>query len=99
MSSSTEKKRKWDQAAPDAKDAKDEPAPKKVELSVDAQEAAARAAAIASKIAAQFGELASEEAFSQDVDINDVRNRYMLTKASTQQQVRSHFLPRHLRCV
>ncbi|KAJ6580986.1 hypothetical protein B0H19DRAFT_1207116 [Mycena capillaripes] len=83
-----EKKRKWDQAAPDAKDGKEEAAPKKVELSMDAQEAAARAAAIASKIAAQFGELASEEAFSQDVDINDVRNRYMLTKASTQQQIR-----------
>ncbi|KAJ7497978.1 hypothetical protein B0H11DRAFT_1800928 [Mycena galericulata] len=81
-------KRKWDQAAPDAKDAKEGPEPKKLELSVDAQEAAARAAAIASKIAAQFGELGAEEAFSQDVDINDVRNRYMLTKASTQQQIR-----------
>ncbi|KAF8166614.1 hypothetical protein K438DRAFT_1450779, partial [Mycena galopus ATCC 62051] len=82
-------KRKWDQAAPDAKDAAtEEPAPKKQELSIDAQEAAARAAAIASKIAAQFGELGAEEAFSQDVDINDVRNRYMLTKASTQQQIR-----------
>lgn len=91
-------KRKWDQAAPDAKDAKEGPEPKKLELSVDAQEAAARAAAIASKIAAQFGELGAEEAFSQDVDINDVRNRYMLTKASTQQQVRyvshSQFLRR-----
>ncbi|KAJ7860485.1 hypothetical protein B0H14DRAFT_2745048 [Mycena olivaceomarginata] len=81
-------KRKWDQAAPDAKEAGEEPAPKKQELSIDAQEAAARAAAIASKIAAQFGELGAEEAFSQDVDINDVRNRYMLTKASTQQQIR-----------
>ncbi|KAF7345361.1 Kh domain-containing protein [Mycena venus] len=82
-------KRKWDQAAPDAKEtSNDEPAAKKQELSIDAQEAAARAAAIASKIAAQFGELGAEEAFSQDVDINDVRNRYMLTKASTQQQIR-----------
>ncbi|KAJ6485648.1 hypothetical protein C8R45DRAFT_829396 [Mycena sanguinolenta] len=82
-------KRKWDQAAPDAKDAAtEEPAPKKQELSIDAQEAAARAAAIASKIAAQFGELGAEEAFSQDIDINDVRNRYMLTKATTQQQIR-----------
>ncbi|KAJ7173721.1 hypothetical protein C8R46DRAFT_1031984 [Mycena filopes] len=79
-------KRKWDQAAPDAE--KEGPEPKKLELSADAQEAAARAAAIASKIAAQFGELGAEEAFSQDVDINDVRNRYMLTKASTQQQIR-----------
>ncbi|KAJ6607007.1 hypothetical protein B0H10DRAFT_2166932 [Mycena sp. CBHHK59/15] len=83
-------KRKWDQAAPDAKDAKDssEQAPKKIELGADALEAAARAAAIASKIAAQFVELGQEEAFSQDVDINDVRNRYMLTKASTQQEIR-----------
>ncbi|KAK7031606.1 Kh domain-containing protein [Favolaschia claudopus] len=82
-------KRKWDQAAPDAAEtASEEPSPKKQELSIDAQEAAARAAAIASKIAAQFGELGAEEAFSQDVDINDVRNRYMLTKASTQQQIK-----------
>ncbi|KAJ7623702.1 KH domain-containing protein [Roridomyces roridus] len=79
-------KRKWDQAAPEA--ANEGPEPKKLELSLDAQEAAARAAAIASKIAAQFGDLAAEEAFSQDVDINDVRNRYMLTKASTQQEIR-----------
>ncbi|KAJ7483154.1 hypothetical protein FB451DRAFT_1084298, partial [Mycena latifolia] len=81
-------KRKWDQAAPDAKDAQEGPEPKKVELSADAQDAAARAAAIASKIAAQLGALSAEEAFSQDIDINDVRNRYMLTKASTQQQIR-----------
>ncbi|KAJ7221891.1 hypothetical protein C8J57DRAFT_1392442 [Mycena rebaudengoi] len=82
------KKRKWDQAKPDGKDAKEGSEPKKPELSADALEAAARAAAIASKIAAQFGDLAAEEAFSQDIDINDVRNRYMLTKASTQQQIR-----------
>ena len=26
--------------------------------------------------------------FTHDIDINDVRNRYMLTKGQTQQQVR-----------
>lgn len=53
-----------------------------------ATDAAAAAAAIAAKIAAQFanGQL-GEGAFSTDIDINDVRNRYMLTKGSTQQQV------------
>lgn len=53
-----------------------------------AADAAAAAAAIAAKIAAQFanGQL-GEGAFSTDIDINDVRNRYMLTKGSTQQQV------------
>ncbi|KAJ7065220.1 hypothetical protein C8F01DRAFT_982633 [Mycena amicta] len=79
-------KRKWDQAAPDADEGG--PEPKKIELSGEAAEAAARAAAIASKIAAQFGELGAEEAFSQDIDINDVRNRYMLTKTSTQQEIK-----------
>ncbi|KAF7309562.1 KH-domain-containing protein [Mycena indigotica] len=78
-------KRKWDQAAPDSEDG---PEPKKLELSGEAAEAAARAAAIASKIAAQFSELGAEEAFSQDIDINDVRNRYMLTKATTQQEIK-----------
>ncbi|KAF7317881.1 KH-domain-containing protein [Mycena kentingensis (nom. inval.)] len=90
-------KRKWDQAGPDAEGAPqakkvelsaDASEPKKVELSGDAAEAAARAAAIASKIAAQFSELGAEEAFSEDIDINDVRNRYMLTKATTQQEIK-----------
>ncbi|KAF7289497.1 KH-domain-containing protein [Mycena chlorophos] len=80
-------KRKWDQAA-DGEDSQSGPEPKKIELSGEAAEAAARAAAIASKIAAQFSELGAEEAFSQDIDINDVRNRYMLTKATTQQEIK-----------
>lgn len=63
-------------------------------------QAAAAAAAIASKIAAQFaGPMGSpmggnglkdmhDGEFVHDIDINDVRNRYMLTKGSTQIQVR-----------
>ncbi|KXN86187.1 hypothetical protein AN958_10375 [Leucoagaricus sp. SymC.cos] len=52
-------------------------------------DAAAAAAAIAAKIAAQFasGALKDEAAFQKDIDINDVRNRYYLTKGSTQQQI------------
>lgn len=79
-------KSKWDQPAPtddntgtgnNNKDGK------------SATDAAAAAAAIAAKIAAQFasGALKDEAAFQKDIDINDVRNRYMLTKGSTQQQV------------
>ncbi|KAK2464010.1 hypothetical protein APHAL10511_003954 [Amanita phalloides] len=57
-----------------------------------ASEAAAAAAAIAAKIAAQFangtlGQKEHEAEFCRDIDINDVRNRYVLTKGSTQQQI------------
>ncbi|PFH50302.1 hypothetical protein AMATHDRAFT_61357 [Amanita thiersii Skay4041] len=56
-----------------------------------ASEAAAAAAAIAAKIAAQFanGSLGKEHEneYFRDIDINDVRNRYVLTKGSTQQQI------------
>ncbi|KIJ29117.1 hypothetical protein M422DRAFT_188940 [Sphaerobolus stellatus SS14] len=89
-------KRKWDQAAPEPK----EDSPSKLQktdessTSKSATEAAAAAAAIAAKIAAQFasGSLASGDGhhdaeFSRDMDINDVRNRYVLTKGSTQQQI------------
>jgi hypothetical protein len=34
--------------------------------------------------------------FTHDIDINDVRNRYMLTKGGTQTQVRVFSLPSHL---
>ena len=64
-----------------------------------ASEAAAAAAAIAAKIAAQFAEGGAaavggskdphEGEFTHNIDINDVRNRYLLTKGSTQQQVRT----------
>ncbi|KAH8101920.1 hypothetical protein BXZ70DRAFT_932475 [Cristinia sonorae] len=88
-------KRKWDQAGP----ATDEPPSKaaKSDEGKTAAEAAAAAAAIAAKIAAQFaGSTGSSSLgpkdphdgdFVHDIDINDVRNRYLLTKGSTQQQI------------
>jgi hypothetical protein len=69
-----------------------------------ATEAAAAAAAIAAKIAAQFagggvtttggGVLKDSKdphdaEFTKDIEINDVRNRYLLTRGSTQQQIHS----------
>lgn len=85
-------KRKWDQPAP----GEDGTTPKaaKTEESKTASEAAAAAAAIAAKIAAQFasgalggGDKDHDAEFMQDIDINDVRNRYLLTRGSTQDQV------------
>lgn len=77
----------------------------KTEEGKTASEAAAAAAAIAAKIAAQFagsgggsgtgGAFSSglkdphDGDFTHDIDINDVRNRYLLTKGSTQTQVGS----------
>lgn len=89
-------KRKWDDAPADtpAKAAK-------TDESKTASEAAAAAAAIAAKIAAQFagpsgsgGDMKDphDADFTYDIDINDVRNRYMLTKGSTQTDVRVHIL-------
>jgi len=84
-------KRKWDQAGPDGS-----PPPKeKGEGDKNATDAAAAAAAIAAKIAAQFagGGLSGamkdphDAEYTHDIDINDVRNRYLLTKSSTQQEV------------
>ena len=84
-------KRRWDQAAPE-----DDNSPSKAAKLDDgrtASEAAAAAAAIAAKIAAQFanGGIAPKDPhdgdYTHDMDINDVRNRYMLTKGSTQQVV------------
>ncbi|EPQ53636.1 hypothetical protein GLOTRDRAFT_117004 [Gloeophyllum trabeum ATCC 11539] len=82
-------KRKWDDPA------EGESASKavKVEDGKSASEAAAAAAAIAAKIAAQYagasplGKDPHDADFTHDIDINDVRNRYMLTKGSTQQQI------------
>lgn len=98
-------KRKWDQEGPESADA-EAPSAKatKVEEGKSASGAAAAAAAIAAKIAAQFassGGLAGgggakdphDGDFVHDIDINDVRNRYLLTKGSTQQQV-SHTVDR-----
>jgi hypothetical protein len=97
-------KRKWDQAAPGAGQA-DETSNKvaKIEDGKTASEAAAAAAAIAAKIAAQFsasggGPLDAPEAeFTQDIDINDQRNRYMLTKGGTQAQASPITHVRHIR--
>lgn len=88
-------KRKWDQPA-----ASEDPATvskvAKTDEGKTASEAAAAAAAIAAKIAAQFanGTLGGdgqkdlhEAEFTHDIDINDVRNRYLLTRGSTQDQV------------
>ena len=98
-------KRKWDQAAPEeSNDEPDSPSKlAKVDDGKNASTAAAAAAAIAAKIAAQYSGTAAgggagllgpkdihDGEFAQDIDINDVRNRYMLTRGSTQQQV--HFL-------
>ena len=97
-------KRKWDQAAPDLHAENDLPfkATKTDEVKT-ASEAAAAAAAIAAKIAAQFSAGGSvpgsiqigqrdphDAEFTHDIDINDVRNRYVLTKGSTQSEVCSH---------
>ncbi|KIP09746.1 hypothetical protein PHLGIDRAFT_22705 [Phlebiopsis gigantea 11061_1 CR5-6] len=88
-------KRKWDQAAPPDTDSPVK-APK-TEEGKTASEAAAAAAAIAAKIAAQFANPSSGTSlgprdphdgdFTHDIDINDVRNRYLLTKGSTQGQI------------
>ena len=98
-------KRKWDQAAPEeSRDEPESPSKvAKVDEGKSASTAAAAAAAIAAKIAAQYSGAAAgggngllgpkdihDGEFTQDIDINDVRNRYMLTKGSTQQQARSH---------
>lgn len=95
-------KRKWDQAAPDTLADTDGLPPKvtKTDESKSASEAAAAAAAIAAKIAAQFSAGGSaagsiqigqrdphDAEFTHDIDINDVRNRYVLTKGSTQSEV------------
>ncbi|KAF9480976.1 hypothetical protein BDN70DRAFT_876994 [Pholiota conissans] len=86
-------KRKWDQPAP----GEETSTPSKVAKTDEtrsASEAAAAAAAIAAKIAAQFasgalgGDSKDHDAeFTHDIDINDVRNRYLLTRGSTQDQI------------
>ncbi|THH15244.1 hypothetical protein EW146_g5203 [Bondarzewia mesenterica] len=71
----------------------------KVEEGKSPSTPAAAAAAIAAKIAAQFSGAGSaggltpgqkdpfDAEFTHDIDINDVRNRYMLTKGATQTQI------------
>ena len=85
-------KRKWDEPAPG--EAGTTPKAAKTDESRTASEAAAAAAAIAAKIAAQFasgalggGDKEHDAEFTHNIDINDVRNRYLLTRGSTQDQV------------
>ena len=90
---SSDRKRKWDEPAGDVKP--------DVKPSGGSNDAAAQAAAIAAKIAASLrgpaGALGNElvkteqkeEGFVKDIEINDLRNRYVLTKGSTQKQVSS----------
>jgi len=89
-------KRKWDQPAP-GEEANPVTKVAKTDEGKSASEAAAAAAAIAAKIAAQFSSGAfigdamkdhNDAEFTHDIDINDVRNRYLLTRGSTQDQVR-----------
>lgn len=87
-------KRKWDQAAPEGSEPEAPTKAIKTEDGKTASEAAAAAALIAAKIAAQFagsGPSGPKDPhdgdFIHDIDINDVRNRYLLTKGSTQTQV------------
>lgn len=84
-------KRRWDQPGPE-----DQTTVKTEDAKAASTNAAAAAAAIAAKIAAQFANGggsgagaggAYEGDFTHDIDINDVRNRYLLTKGATQEQV------------
>lgn len=82
-------KRKWDQQGSDEHGS---PKVARTEDSKSASNAAAAAAAIAAKIAAQFANGTGagstyEGDYTHDIDINDVRNRYLLTKGATQEQV------------
>lgn len=95
-------KRKWDQPA-DNNAHKAQRADDGKSAS-EAAAAAAAASAIAAKITAQFATSSGggggatgvllgprdqyDGAFVHDVDINDVRNRYLLTRASTQEEIR-----------
>ncbi|TYJ56950.1 hypothetical protein B9479_002396 [Cryptococcus floricola] len=85
---SSERTSRWGEAP-----ASDSPGP--AGSSATASDAAARAAAIASKIAQslrpQGNELVKKDedegAFVKDIEINDLRNRYVLTKGATQKQI------------
>ena len=84
---SSDRKRKWDEPAGDTAAEDQKPV-----IASGSSDAAAQAAAIAAKIAAslQGSELVKtdkqDEGFVKDIEINDLRNRYVLTKGSTQKQ-------------
>lgn len=103
MSETTERKSRWDAPAPGSAggDAAPAPAPAGGESKPSAadNEAAQKAAAIAAKIAASLRPPGSsgfevarragapEGDFVKDIEINDLRNRYVLTRSSTQKNV------------
>lgn len=86
---------RWDTPSTSAAAAAAAPASTSTSGPVSAADAATAAAAIAAKIAASLqpsgGELvlrAPEEGdYVKDIDINDLRNRYVLTRVQTQKQV------------
>jgi len=80
---------RWDAPAPGGNAAPSGPTPNAT--------AAAQAAAIAAKIAASLPagthgsaliKKSEDEGFVRDIEINDLRNRYVLTKGPTQKKVR-----------
>ncbi len=86
--------RRWDQPGPEDHDTAE--TTKTEDPKTASTNAAAAAAAIAAKIAAQFANGGGPGAgsggvyegdYTHDIDINDVRNRYLLTKGATQEQV------------
>lgn len=94
---SSDRKRRWDDApAPASAPGASSSAP------TSNAAAAAQAAAIAARIAAslrpgvQGNELMTvnkpDEGFVKDIEINDLRNRYLLTKGPTQKQVSWRFI-------
>ncbi|KAG1747969.1 uncharacterized protein EDB91DRAFT_1235848 [Suillus paluster] len=83
-------KRKWDQAAPETTPSESDHPVKapKTDEGKTASEAAAAAAAIACQNCSSIGQKDPHDGdFTHDIDINDVRNRYMLTKGSTQTEI------------
>ncbi|KAM0749289.1 hypothetical protein T439DRAFT_327019 [Meredithblackwellia eburnea MCA 4105] len=92
----SDRKRKWDEPGDEASKA-----PRTDETPGDKKDALDAAAEIAARIAAQYAKPAAPEPaayvagqreandpeFVKDIDINDIRNRYLLTKGPTQQQI------------
>jgi hypothetical protein len=96
-----ERKSRWDAPAPAGDAAPADAPPAAPPVTADqAADAAAKAAEIAAKIAASLRPPGStgqelvtrakkpEGEFVKDIEVNDLRNRYVLTKAATQKQVR-----------
>lgn len=95
-----ERKSRWDAPAPGAEDVPPNAPPAAPPVTADqAQDAATKAAEIAAKIAASLRPPGSsgqelvarakkpEGDFVKDIEVNDLRNRYVLTRASTQKQI------------